>query len=245
MQLPFNFALLMLPWDASTIREFVNKYDAAVPAGAQPNYVLGNHDITRVASRIGQAQARVAAMLLLTLRGTPTIYYGDELGMEVVEIPTDQYRDPQGINIGVSRDPQRTPMQWDITPNAGFTSGQPWLPIAQDYLTRNVERQSQDATSMLSLFRRLLAVRRVTPALYAGAYRALHSGFDDCYTYLREHEGKRTCIALNFSERLRTLNLLESGRGRVVVSTHMDRVEDIDLNALYLRENEGVVIELI
>ena len=108
-----------------------------MPAGAWPNWVLGNHDRPRVASRVGQDQARVAAMLLLTLRGTPTLYYGDEIGMHQVAIAPDQVRDPFEKNvpgIGVGRDGCRTPMQWDATPNAGFSTAQPWLPLADDFL---------------------------------------------------------------------------------------------------------------
>lgn len=244
MQLPLNFALLMLPWDAKSIRTFVDAYDAAVPPGGQPNFVLGNHDQPRLATRLGEAQARVAAMLLLTLRGTPTLYYGDELGMIDVDIAPDQYRDPQGINIGISRDPCRTPMQWDITPNAGFSTGIPWLPVAPDYLTRNAETQGQQADSFLALYRRLLALRRAHPALTIGSYRSLDVSSEDCYVYVRETAGQRCCIALNLSDRLQSLALRGLGKGQVLVSTHMDRVEAVDMSALYLRENEGLVVLL-
>jgi alpha-glucosidase len=98
-----------------------------------PNWVLGNHDRPRIASRVGKGQTAVAAMLLLTLRGTPTIYYGDELGMRQVDIPRDRVRDPFERNvpgIGVGRDGCRTPMQWDASENAGFSKVNPWLPMA-------------------------------------------------------------------------------------------------------------------
>ena len=101
--------------------------------------MLGNHDKPRIASRVGRAQARVAAMLLLTLRGTPTLYYGDEIGMQDVPIPPERVQDPFEKNvpgIGLGRDPERTPMQWNAAPNAGFTDGTPWLPLADDYATR-------------------------------------------------------------------------------------------------------------
>lgn len=244
MQLPFNFAMLMLPWDAAVLRGFIDAYDAAVPPGGQPNYVFGNHDQPRVATRLGEAQARVAAMLLLTLRGTPTLYYGEEIGMHDVEIPADQYQDPQGVALGISRDPCRTPMQWDITPNAGFSTGYPWLPVAPDYLTVNVEMQSAQPTSMLALYRRLLALRRATPALVHGTYRSVDSGAINTFVYLREWEGGRWCVALNLGDRLASLAVPGVGSGRIIVSTHMERAEAVSLNALYLRENEGVVIEL-
>ena len=124
-QMPFNFALLSTLWSARSIEKIIADYEKALPAGAWPNWVLGNHDRPRVASRVGPAQARVAAMLLLTLRGTPTLYYGDEIGMHQVAIAPDQVRDPFEKNvpgIGVGRDGCRTPMQWDATTHAGFST---------------------------------------------------------------------------------------------------------------------------
>ena len=125
-QMPFNFALLSTLWSARSIEKIIADYERALPAGAWPNWVLGNHDRPRVASRVGPEQARVAAMLLLTLRGTPTLYYGDEIGMHQVAIAPEDVRDPFEKNvpgIGVGRDGCRTPMQWDATPYAGFSTG--------------------------------------------------------------------------------------------------------------------------
>ena len=119
IHLPFNFSLVTMgSWDAGTIRRLVDAYEAALPEGGWPNWVLGNHDMPRVATRSGPA-ARLAQMLLLTLRGTATAYYGDELGMEDVPIAPELAVDPQAA-VGRNRDPVRTPMQWDDGPNAGF-----------------------------------------------------------------------------------------------------------------------------
>ena len=131
--LPFNFHLLSTPWDARAIAALIESYEAALPEGGWPNWVLGNHDRSRVASRLGPAQARVAAMLLLTLRGTPTIYQGEEIGMTDVPIPPERVQDPwekRVPGLGLGRDPARIPMLWDTSPNAGFTTGTPWLPLA-------------------------------------------------------------------------------------------------------------------
>src|SRR6185369_17017347 len=133
--LPFNFMLLSAPWHAATIAKLIADYEAALPPGGWPNWVLGNHDRPRIASRVGAAQARLAAMLLLTLRGTPTLYYGDEIGMHDVAIPPERIQDPVERNVpgcGLGRDPQRTPMQWSAARNAGFTQAEPWLPVAED-----------------------------------------------------------------------------------------------------------------
>src|ERR1044072_4436463 len=106
--------------------------DPSPPAGG-PNWVLGNHDRPRLATRIGADQARVAAMLLMTLRGTPTLYYGDELGMQQAVIPPEQVQDLFEKNvpgIGIGRVGGRTPMQWENTKSAGFSDADPWLPVA-------------------------------------------------------------------------------------------------------------------
>ena len=250
LHMPFNFALIALPWKADAVRAMVDGVETALaklPPVAWPNYVLGNHDEHRIASRIGRAAARVAMMLLLTLRGTPTLYYGDEIGMQDVPIPPEREQDPWGKNmpgIGVGRDPERTPMQWEPAPNAGFAPPgvEPWLPLAEDYTMVNVAVQRDDPRSMLSLTRGLLALRRATPALHVGRYRPVEGMPPGCFVYLRESGDQRRLIALNFTDQAQKLHL--SGRGAILISTHMDREGPVDLAALELRGDEGCVIAL-
>jgi alpha-glucosidase len=171
--------------------------------------VLGNHDRPRIAARLGEAQARVAAMLLLTLRGTPTIYYGDELGIGRVEIPPARVQDPRELRepgLGLGRDPVRTPMPWDGTPNAGFTSGTPWLPLNADWAERNVAALSQSPASPLALHRRLLALRRAHPALAVGDI-ALLDAEGDILAYERRAGDERLLVALNLGDVSRELAL--------------------------------------
>ena len=128
--LPFNFILVASPWESQKIAADIDEYEAALPYNAWPNWVLGNHNQRRIATRLGLEQSKIAAMLLLTLRGTPTIYYGDEIGMTDVPIPQDEIQDPQGVNMpdkNLGRDPSRTPMQWDSSDGAGFSKAKPWL----------------------------------------------------------------------------------------------------------------------
>jgi alpha-glucosidase len=248
LHMPFNFALLNVPWQAQAIRQVVDSLEAAILPGAWPNYVLGNHDHPRLASRYGPAQARVAAMLLLTLRGTPTLYYGDEIGMADVPIPFEEQQDPFGLREpGFGRDPCRTPMQWSGAPNAGFAApGVPklWLPLTSDYREVNVEHQLAEPASILNLYRRLLAYRQATPALQWGSYRAIDGIPEDCYVYLRQADGRRVLVALNFSGQERRLRLPDWGRGQVVISTYLDRAETANLAQFTLRGDEGVIIEL-
>lgn len=248
LHMPFNFALLGADWQARAIRQVVESVEAALPPGAWPNCVLGNHDESRIASRYGPAQARVAAMLLLTLRGTPTLYYGDEIGMVDVPIPPEGKQDPWERRVpGMGRDPCRTPMQWGPQTNAGFSSpdaAAPWLPLAADYREANVEVQLADPRSTLNLYRRLLACRQKTPALQRGSYRALNDVPEDCYVFLRETEAHRVLIALNFSDREQRTLLPDLGDGTLLASTHMDREGKVSLADLLLRGNEGLLVEL-
>jgi len=239
INLPFNFAPLMLPWNAAAFRQFADAYAATLPAGATGNYVLGNHDQTRVGTRIGLPQARVAALMLLTLAGTPFIYYGEEIGMCDVAIPPHLYQDPQGINIGISRDHQRTPMQWENTPYAGFSTAETWLPVAPDYPVVNVAVQRGDPTSMLNLYHTLIELRRVTPALHSGTYQSLAAP-EGCFVYLREADLRQMLVALNFTNEEKTITLPRYGK--VLISTHLDRVETG--TQLTLRPDEGVLVEL-
>ncbi len=244
--MPFNFQLVTLPWNALAIRQAVDKYEAVLPSYGWPNWVLGNHDQPRIASRAGAAQARVAAMLLLTLRGTPTTYYGDELGMTNVPIPPDRIHDPLEKNVpglGLGRDPQRTPMQWTPGPNAGFGDGEPWLPLAADFKTVNVETEAADPNSILALYRRLIALRRESPALSIGSYRSLPSA-GDLFAYVREESGRRFAVLLNFGGKPGRFDGGADFRGWVALSTHLDRGGEATGGTVALRAVEGLVIEL-
>ncbi|KAB8141143.1 DUF3459 domain-containing protein [Chloroflexia bacterium SDU3-3] len=240
--MPYNFQLIQLPWDAEVIGRTVADYEAALPAHGWPNWVLGNHDQPRIASRVGDAQARVAQMLLLTLRGTPTMYYGDELGMRNVEIPQHLVQDPQGINMpGTSRDPERSPMQWDASPNAGFSAVAPWLPLPADYAAHSVAAEQGDPRSMLTLVRRLIALRRASPALSVGSYAPL-VGSGDVLAYVREADGVRLAVALNLGNQAQVVPL--GAAGRVLLSTHLDREGEATDGTISLRPAEGVIVAL-
>ncbi|MCB9134086.1 MAG: DUF3459 domain-containing protein [Anaerolineales bacterium] len=245
LHLPFNFRLMHTPWNAAAMRASVEEMEGSLPPFAWPNYFLGNHDGTRLATRFGgQPQARLAAMMLLTLRGTPTVYYGEELGMENGLIPPEKIQDPQGINLGAerTRDVCRTPMQWNATENAGFSNVEPWLPTSADYRTRNVAAMLNDPTSILTLYRELFALRKATPALNVGSYTTIFTPATDCFVYERAAETDRYLIALNFSPEPQTLSL--PGSGTCLLSTHLDRTGETDLHALSLRPHEGVIVKL-
>ena len=248
VHLPFNFQLLQSAWNARGLDSLIHQYERVLPAGGWPNWVLGNHDNPRIASRVGLGQARTAAMLLLTLRGTPTLYYGDELGMLNMPIPADRIQDPYEKNvpgIGVGRDPCRTPMQWDGSPHAGFSAVEPWLPVSDDYQVVNVQAGDDDPCSMLSLYRQLLRLRRAHPALSVGSYEPIAAS-GDLLAYMRRMNRECFLVALNLGEEPYALSLKALGlSGRTVLSTYLDREEaEANEEPVSLRPNEGVIVEL-
>jgi alpha-glucosidase len=247
IHLPFNFQLLQCAWDARGIARLIDQYEESLPAGGWPNWVLGNHDNPRIASRVGVEQARVAAMLLLTLRGTPTVYYGDELGMVNVAIPPERVQDPFERNvpgIGVGRDPARTPMQWDSSRHAGFSVTEPWLPLSDDFQVVNVEAQSNDPASMLTLHRRLLRLRRSHAALSIGSYEPV-AMTGDLLAYIRSAGDERFLIAVNLGAGPYTVSLASVGRtGHTVLSTYLDREDVQPCDSIAIRAHEGVIVRL-
>jgi alpha-glucosidase len=306
LHLPFNFGLVtMARWDAASIRRLIERYEAALPPGAWPNWVLGNHDMPRIATRaalprragagtgtepvvgteplVGTAPvvdtepvaavtqprdgrqaagvseredasertgeddsgARLAQMLLLTLRGTPTCYYGDELGVPNGDIPPERVVDPQAA-AGMTRDVARTPMPWDDGPNAGFCPPgvEPWLPVSMPP-DGSAARQDGDPRSPLALTRQLLGLRRQLGALNAGTIELLDPGEADVVAYVRRRGASSAVVALNFGRRDLRLDLSAAGRhGRVQCTTAMDRDGAVDLDRLALRAREGVLVTL-
>ena len=245
--LPFNFQLLFAAWNAQAIARVVTEYEAALPAGAWPNWVLGNHDRKRIATRVGSAEARVAAMLLLTLRGTPTLYYGDELGLQDVAIASDRVQDPWERNepgLGLGRDPARTPMPWNDLSNAGFSAGVPWLPLNPDFAVRNLAGLAGDTRSILALYGRLIALRRQRPALHSGAYIAIHTE-GDVLAFERRHElDAALLIALNLGSLPQQMPLpAHAGKARLLLSTELDRDGEAIEGGLNLRPCEGLIVE--
>ena len=238
VHLPFNFQLVEAPWDASVLKKLISEYEAALPPGGWPNWVIASHDYPRIAAKLGEAQARVAAMLLLTLRGTPTLYQGDELGIGMVAVPPDRIRDPKELRepgIGLGRDPSRTPMAWDKTPHAGFSAVEPWLPLHVDWPVRNVVAEAANPTSMLNLYRALLELRRSEPALSVGGLELVDAE-TGVLAYRRLHSDTSLLVALNLTAELRQSPLQ---RGTPILSTH-------GLGAFdgTLRPDEGVILRL-
>jgi len=241
--LPFNFQLILAPWQARGIARLIEEYERVLPPGGWPNWVLGNHDQSRVASRVGEAQARVAAMLLLALRGTPTLYYGDEIGMADVPVPPWRLQDEWAKREpGKGRDPYRTPMRWDGTANAGFSSGTPWLPVGDDGGTCNVAALAADDRSILSLHRRLIALRRDRSALAVGPYRPV-AAEGDVLAWKRGEGAEEILVALNLGHAPASLALPGAARlWTPLLCTHLDDATVLTGSEVRLRPDEGVIL---
>jgi alpha-glucosidase len=189
----------------------------------------------------------------LTLRGTPTCYYGDEIGMEDVPIPLARVMDPPAVNQPeiahiVGRDPERTPMQWDSSPNAGFSPEgiQTWLPVSEDYDIRNVAVQTKDPRSMLNYFRALTDLRQSEPALTIGAYLSIDTGSPNVFGYLRSYEDTQLLIVLNFIGKAERLDLsMLSAQAKLLLSTEMGDPQVMDLGFLDIKPNEGLILQLL
>jgi glycosidase len=251
---PFNFLLVKLPqqnWTGTGINTTISQWLEASPDGAWPNWVVGNHDNPRTASKLGIGMSALVNMLLLTLPGTPTSYYGDEIGMTDVLVPINQTQDPKGINDWTrSRDPERSPMQWDSSLNAGFTSGnRPWLPLASNWTSVNVEREKHDNGSILNVYRHLAAFRASVTALQGIVYAPVYAD-KNLYLFRRGDysDAHQYIIAVNLGDETVSQvwgHVPFASTGVIIVSTGMDRNGNhISVTNSDLRKGEGIVVQI-
>ncbi|MGI9451099.1 MAG: alpha-amylase family glycosyl hydrolase [Geminicoccaceae bacterium] len=259
LHLPFNFNLMWQPWRVEALLNYIKRYESVLAARSKddqqttrsshdwPSWVLGNHDQKRIASRVGPAQAKVATLILLSLRGTPTLYYGDELGLENVEIPADQGQDPFGqAHPDQGRDPVRSPLPWVATTSgsdadsAGFTTGKPWLPIGACNAGRNVEASKADPASMLNLTRDLLALRRREPALSAGNWSEVEVE-GDVLAYARYDDHARFIILANLDATPKSVTFKKPFQGTIELSTQPRLPEAPITTTIDLAPNEALI----
>ena len=259
LHLVFDFRLMKSRWCADSFRQFLSQHVRSIPKGGWPTIVMSNHDQPRHIDRYGaggdvEARARVAALLLLTMPGTPFLYYGEEVGMRNGKLRYRDLRDPYTKRFWPfrpGRDPARTPMQWDASLHAGFTTQRPWLPLPPDSSQRNVAAEAADPRSLWSLYRQLLALRRMSPALSRGDYHVIEGSPRDCLLYEREARTEmgtveRMLIAVNFSPRPCEFGLSSgSSRGLVLVSTNPDAADSKwDPTQIRLGPDEGRLVRL-
>jgi len=254
LHLAFNLGFTAEPWLPRRMQEAVLRWEAALHTEAWPCHVLSNHDEVRHATRFGgghsgDARAKVAAALLLTLRGTPFMYYGEELGLRNTPIPRAEIVDPPGKRYWpfyAGRDGARTPMPWNAGPQAGFTTGAPWLRLNSDFSRRNVAVQQADPDSVFQFYRRLLDLRRESPALQRGSYHPLLHRPVHAMAYLRVHPEQTMLVALNYFGWKADLDLDESllgRRWRLCLTSQPGDYERVEGNSLHLAPFEACVLE--
>ncbi len=229
LNLAFDFTLLSTKWGARQWRRVAQRWYKSMPAEGWPCWVLSNHDMPRAISRFKGSlpKAKLAALFLLTQKGTPFIYYGEELGMSDIRLPRSKFHDPLGKKywpFHPGRDPERSPMQWDASTYAGFSEKRPWLPLGPDHSVRNVEAQKDDPASMLSYYRALLRLRNHDEVLRLGSHRFLETSSDDVMAYVREYHGKQRLVLLNFSGKSVAFSLRKSGSENPDVALEGDRL---------------------
>ena len=244
LQLAFNIPFVFSRLEADAMHAIVEDVQKLYPRHAWPAWTGSNHDAGHLATRWGRGderRTRLALMMLLTLRGTPVLYYGDEIGMPDTPLELDDLRDPVGLRFYpayAGRDPGRTPMHWSNEPGAGFTpdAAKSWLPIG-GYELCNVAAQREDPASVLHLTRDLIALRRDSHDLRRGAYKS-RLPRNGVWIYRR---GRRIAVALNLSDEPATVRRL---KGRVLVSTSRER-DGQDVGGVFPLDSwEGVVVEL-
>jgi alpha-glucosidase len=228
IHLAFDFSLIFSAWNANAYYKCIKTWYDSIPEGGWPCNVLSNHDLFRSIDRYPwrrnrEEKAKIAAALLLTMKGTPFIYYGEEIGMHNGIIRRNNIRDPLGKRywpLFKGRDKARTPMQWNPEPGGGFTEGTPWLPLNRDHRTRNVRKQEGERSSLLNHYRQLIKLRRSSEALQKGSWSPVTNGQQGLLAYFRTTEKERILVILNFTGRQKTFSLPEHTYGRILLSTH-------------------------
>jgi len=214
---------MSLTWGAQSYRDFIDQYDSSMGPHDWPNFVLGNHDRHRLASRVGPERAKLLGFLQLTLRGLPVVYYGEELGQVDTIFRQAQVRDPWELRVpghGLGRDGARSPMAWTPGPSAGFSHAKPWLPLGSAAARLNVEIEGRQPDSSLNMYRHLIRLRDESPALYEGEYRSLTVDNPYVYVFVRETRMQKFLIVLNFDQHHAKFEL-QGEIGKWIAGTHL------------------------
>ncbi len=250
LHLAFDFSPIYAKFRAVDFKRILSRWYEAIPHGGWPCHVLSNHDQSRSMTRLAKgnpARAKVLLAMLLTQRGTPFLYYGEEIGMTDGKIRKREIVDPVGKKywpLHPGRDPERTPMQWNDSDGAGFTTGKPWLPIAGTHKTVNVAAQENNPDSLLAFTRRLLKLRRENEALYAGSWQLIDS-HTELLVYARGGKSGAFMVILNFAEKTRTISIDDPGNWQVALGTHRDREATLSGEALSLSSLEVLILQQV
>ena len=250
LHLAFDFSIMYRLWNAKRFYNYIKRWYKAIPEKGWPCHVLSNHDQPRGRSRFmggadSEKRARLAAVFLLTVKGTPFLYYGEELGMKNTQISRREIVDPLGKRywpIYRGRDSARTPMLWNSREHGGFTKGRPWLPVDSDYKRLNVRYQMNDKYSILNHYKELVALRKKFKALYEGEFIPKINGFNNIIAYFRIHEDEMFFVVLNFSSKEKKINVGERAQWKVMLSTHRTNREYLTSLSMNLAPYEATIV---
>lgn len=245
----FNFIYTACKWDAGTFRKAIRNWENTLADKGWPNYTLSNHDVPRMATRVGLGEfderLKVAAAMTILLRGTPILYYGEEIGMRDIRVTRDILKDPLGKYywpFHKGRDGCRAPMQWNDQKNSGFSSGEPWLPLNPDYEKRNVNAMIHDPSSILSFYKELIALRKRLISLQKGDLTIIDEKNETVLSFLRKYGNETTLVSLNFSQMPGTVKLDDAaGRWQLKLTNKTDHEPVLKDGKLSL-EGEQVVV---
>jgi alpha-glucosidase len=253
LHLAFDFSLIFSFWNAHAFYNYIHRWYQLIPEGGWPCLVFSNHDlfrsINRVPWRVAKEQkAKIAAVLLMTLKGTPFIYYGEEIGMHNTPVSYKEIRDPMGKRYWpffTGRDRARTPMQWSDETHAGFSERLPWLPVNRDYKKRNVRIQEAGIDSLLNLYRRLIKLRHEVKSLSHGEWIPVYNGKGGILAYFRRYEDDHILVVLNFTRKEKTLNLTGEMTGQVLLSVQRSDGERCHLQQVKIYPYEATVFRVM
>lgn len=250
LNMAFDFSLIFRRWNASSYFRTIQKWHKVIPKKGWPCHVLSNHDLYRSINRLGIGnnrfkKAKVAAVMLMTLRGTPFIYYGEEIGMENIKVARKDIKDPLGKKywpLFSGRDRARSPMQWNTSENGGFSAAKPWLPVSKNYASVNVEQQQGQKDSLLNLYKKLIQLRKEQPELQRGKWIADIKGTNHTISYLRKYRGSQVLVILNFNNQDKSTPL-PAGTWHMLLSTHDHRVNVPLITKLHLQPFEAIILK--
>lgn len=236
LHLSFDSSWLYNKWDAEQFHKSAVKWYQALPEKGWPALCLNNHDEIRSMTKYRKGRhtgyrARVLAAMLLTLKGTPFLYYGEEIGMSNVKLKRKEIKDPVGRKywpLHPGRDGGRSPMQWDAGPNAGFSGNKPWNRVHENYVTVNVAEQKRTEGSLFRFYKELIALRRNKRVLTEGNIQMLQDGKEGVLSYYRFGAAgeDRILVFLNFSDRKINVHTQEKGNWKIIFSTHKPLLEE-------------------
>lgn len=253
LHMAFDFSLIFRKWSALFYYQAIEKWYAEIPKKGWPSFVFSNHDLFRSKNRLGvgknkEEKAKILAILLLTLRGTPFIYYGEELGMENVKLGKDQILDPLGKKywpLFPGRDMARSPMQWSDEPYAGFSAKEPWLPVHKNFEEVNSKKLESDNGSILNLYIKLITLRKEYPSLSMGELKPILKGENGLISYYRIYKNRKIQIILNFTAQKKAYKNGKEVFWKILLSTQRSTQEEVDFDRFTLLPYEGIILKLL